>query len=225
MGSAPVPSLKNNAMEKRQNKTKKQIVFGVDEVGRGPLAGPVMACAVAALNLKSQILNLKSTSKKLNFVRDSKKLSPKQREKIFDMVKKDPKIKWALGRVGEGVIDKINIFEATKRAMVRAVLVLEKKLGKKANMLLIDGNFNIPIKRNQQSIIKGDEKIPLIALASIIAKVSRDNLMQKQSKKYPQYGFAKNKGYGTRHHIDMLNKIGPCKIHRASFAPIKEAHK
>ncbi|MDP2951669.1 MAG: ribonuclease HII [bacterium] len=171
------------------------------------LAGPVVACAVYS-------------KKRLDSQRDSKQLSAKQREEVFSFSKESPNFIFSVSKVGEKVIDKINIFEATKLAMVRAVMGLEKKIGKKAGLLLIDGNFTIPIKRNQQPIIKGDEKIPLIALASIVAKVNRDNLMQKQHKKYPQYGFAKNKGYGTRHHINMLNKIGPCKIHRTSFAPV-----
>jgi len=198
---------------------KQQIVFGVDEVGRGCLAGSVFACAITKLKMKNE--KLKTTKKNLK-IRDSKKLSAKQREYIFDKIKNNPKFVFALGRVGEGVIDKINIFEATKSAMVRAVMGLEKKIGKKAGLLLIDGNFTIPIKRNQQPIIKGDEKIPLIALASIVAKVSRDNSMQKQDKEYPQYGFAKNKGYGTKAHFKAILVNGHCSLHRKSFYPLKK---
>ena len=105
--------------------------------------------------------------------------------------------------------------------MERAVLGLEKKIGKKANLLLLDGNFKIPLKREQQAIVKGDEKIPLIALASIVAKVKRDSFMEKQDKNYPQYGFAKHKGYGTKEHLKAILINGPCPLHRHSFYPLR----
>ena len=215
----------------------KKIIFGVDEVGRGPLAGPVFAVAIMLANSKKQetpvvvpqqirdttgqarnkqIQNLKSQIQN----KDSKKLSPKQREKIYNFLKQSAEVEWGIGKVSEKVIDKINILQATKLAMKKAVLSLEKKIGKKAEMLLVDGNFGIMLSRPQQSIIKGDERIFLISLASIIAKVERDNLMIKFHKKYPQYRFNQHKGYGTKYHIDALTKFGPCKIHRTSFNPV-----
>lgn len=196
-----------------------KVIFGVDEVGRGSLAGPVMACAISASpNLKSQISNCKSTFRISNIsIRDSKQLSKKQREAVYSFLKENPQVKWGIGRVGERVIDKINIFEATKLAMVKAVKNLEKKINKKADRILLDGNFAIPIKRKQKSIIKGDEKVFLISLASIVAKVERDRLMVRLHRKYPQYGFARHKGYGTKQHFQAIQQFGTCIIHRRSF--------
>ncbi|MDO8524357.1 MAG: ribonuclease HII [bacterium] len=193
------------------NRSKK-IVFGVDEVGRGPLAGPVFAVAIIApakLKMKNEKLKIK----------DSKKLTAKQRENIYAFLKESPEVFWAIGKVSEKIIDKINILQATKLAMEKAVINLEKKINKQASMLLIDGNFGINLNRPQQSIIKGDEKIFLISLASIVAKVTRDNLMIKLHKKYPEYGLDKHKGYGTPQHLSALSKFGPCPLHRKSFKP------
>ncbi len=198
---------------------KQKIIVGIDEVGRGPLAGPVLACAITQIVSHSEGVE---RPKNLNG-RDSKKLSVKQREEIYEILKKDPSVEWGIGRVSEKVIDKINIFQATKLAMQKAILGLEKKVGKRADMLLIDGNFGIGIKRSQKSIIKGDEKIFLISLASIVAKVERDRLMVKMHQKYPQYGFDRHKGYGTKLHIEMIGRHGPCPLHRQSFAPIKDS--
>lgn len=201
---------------------KQKVVFGVDEVGRGPLAGPVIAAAITVpqfLIFNFKFLNNVKISNYQN--RDSKKLSPKQREEIYEALKKDPLVEWGIGKVGEKIIDKINIFQATKLAMQKAVLSLEKKIGQQADLLLIDGNFGIGIAREQKSIIKGDEKVLLISLASVVAKVTRDRLMIKMHQKYPQYGFNQHKGYGTKLHIAMLSKHGSCEIHRKTFAPIK----
>ena len=195
----------------------KKIIFGVDEVGRGPLAGPVIAAAITGP--KFSIFNFQFK----NFQnRDSKKLSPMQRETIYKFLKKDPSVQWGIGRVGERTIDKINVFQATKLAMEKAVLSLEKKISKKANLLLLDGNFEISLNRPQKPIIRGDETEFLISLASIVAKVERDKLMQRLHKKYPQYGFDKHKGYGTKMHMATLAQLGPCEIHRASFSPINK---
>ncbi len=221
-------------------KKKQQIVFGIDEVGRGPLAGPVIACAItgpAKLKIKNE--NPKessagdsrgqadkfqvSCSKFQVRFKDSKKLTPKQREQIYQFLKNSPQVEWGIGKVSEKVIDKINIFQATKLAMEKAVKSLEKKIGKQANLLLIDGNFGIGLSRPQESIIKGDEKIFLISLASIVAKVHRDRLMLKAHKKYPQYEFDKHKGYGTKLHCQKLMKFGYCSLHRKSFKPVLAA--
>ena len=191
----------------------KGTVGGIDEAGRGSLAGPVVACAIIFQKKSKNCFPLKIT--------DSKKLTPVKREKIYKIVKKLPQVEWGIGKVGAKIIDKINILQATKLAMEKAVLNLTSKLNKKKlkiNFLLIDGNFGIDLNIPQKFIIKGDEKIFLIKLASIVAKVSRDKIMLKYHKKYPQYGFDKHKGYPTDFHRKMLKKFGPSKIHRKTFA-------
>jgi len=208
-------------------------VAGIDEVGRGPLAGPVVAGAVLIMNYEAR-----SMKNELRGVKDSKQLSEKQREKLFEKLVNHKDVKWGVGIASEKIIDKINILEATKLAMAKAI----KDLGIKVDYLLIDGNFSLadklflrgeplcgaPSSRKslsarllpQKSIIKGDQKVFSISVASIIAKVTRDRLMQKLHKKYPQYGFDKHKGYGTKQHLDAIKKHGPCKIHRKTFYPI-----
>ncbi len=195
------------------NKRRKEIFFGLDEVGRGALSGPVVACAI--------IVEGKSISNQLRGIRDSKKMSPEKREKVYYFLKKSSQAQWGIGRVSEKIIDKINILQATKLAMEKAVMSLEKKIKKKADCLLIDGNFNINSTIRQRAIIKGDEKIFLIKISSIVAKVVRDKIMVGYHKKYFQYGFDKNKGYGTELHLKMLKKYGPCSIHRKTFSPVK----
>ena len=189
-----------------------KIVVGIDEVGRGPLAGPVVATSV--------IIRNKNISCKKS-IRDSKKLTPKRRSEIYDILMKSLDVEWGVGIVSEKVIDRINILEASKLAMEKSVLNLEKKIRpKKIDFLLLDGNFKINIDLMQRSIIKGDDKVLSIATASIIAKVTRDKMMEKYHKQYPLYGFDKHKGYGTKLHFKMLEKYGPCKIHRKSFRPV-----
>ena len=181
-----------------------KMIVGIDEAGRGPLAGPVVACAFCL-------------SKNCSLpVKDSKKLSAKQREKIYEMLKGNPNIEWGIGRVSEKVIDRINILEATKLAMRRAVRNLERKCSN-ADFLLIDGNFGINLNVPQKSIIKADEKVFSCAAASIVAKVTRDRIMLKYHKKYPDYRFDRHKGYGTELHRNLIKKRGFCDIHRKSF--------
>ena len=205
--------------EKKLWKKGYKFVAGLDEAGRGPLAGPVVAGAVI---IKPEHQNTKNvfgarlSAKIKNFgVQDSKKLSPKKREEIYNVLINHPNIKWGIGIVSEKVIDKINILEATKLAMKKAVKNLN------ADYLILDGNFKIDSKIPQKPIIKGDEKVFSCALASIFAKVTRDKIMQKFHKKYPQYGFANHKGYPVKAHFANLRKFGPCKIHRKSFYSVK----
>lgn len=177
-------------------------VCGVDEAGRGPLAGPVCAAAV--------ILPMDFEIKELN---DSKKLSEKKREQLFDVIKQNA-ISYSIAYASVEEIEEFNILEATFLAMERAVNGLDKK----ADYVLIDGNRTpkgllIP----SETIIKGDAKSYSISAASILAKVSRDRLMLEYDKEYPQYNFKKHKGYGTKEHTDAIRKYGPCKIHRMSF--------
>jgi len=209
--------LPNLNEEKKLWKKRFKRVLGLDEAGRGPLAGSVVAAAV--MLRKSKIKNKKS---KILFktVKDSKKLSPKKREEIYKNLIKNSSIEWAIGRTSEKVIDKINILEATKLAMKRAVRNLEKKMTKKANFLILDGGFKINLDVPQKSIKKADNKVFSVAAASIIAKVSRDRAMKRYHKKYQKYGFNKHKGYPTKLHRKMLKKHGPCKIHRKTFNPV-----
>lgn len=197
---------------------RKKIVVGTDEAGRGPLAGPVIACAITGRHLS------------IDGLKDSKKLSAKKREEIYKILKAHPNVEWGIGRVSEKVIDRINILQATKLAMKRAVKNLEKKLpynyihgynSTVRRFLLLDGNFKIDLDIPQKSIVKGDEKVFLIKLSSIIAKVTRDRMMLNYHKRYSEYGFDKHKGYGTKLHMEMLKKYGPCKIHRKTFGPIR----
>jgi len=209
----------NFYQEKRLWRKGYKRVVCLDEAGRGPLSGPVIAVAVMTKsNFKSKILNFKSNFKG---IKDSKKLSPKKREEIFKILKNCPFIEWGIGRVSEKVIDKINILEATKLAMQKAI----KKLKRKPDFLILDGNFKIDLKIPQKSIVKGDEKVFSCAAASIIAKVTRDKIMERYDKKFPHYGFSKHKGYPTKFHLKMLKKYGPCKIHRKTFGPVKRLQK
>ncbi len=202
---------------KKIGKGHKDNSIGVDEAGRGPLAGPVVACAVYGPSLsKLKNASLKEEIKDRKTF-DSKKISPSERERIFNLIKKSKEFKWGVGVVSEKTIDKINILEATKAAMEKAVGNLNKKIDGGLKNVLIDGKIKLNIKNKQKSIIKGDEKILIIGFASIIAKVKRDKIMIKFSKKYPQYGFEKHKGYGTKFHFEMIKKYGLSPIHRKSF--------
>ena len=195
------PNLKEE--KKLRNKGYK-VVAGLDEAGRGPLAGPVVAAAVILGYGKNNIKGVK----------DSKQLTPEQRESLYKVLINNKDIKWGIGIVSEKVIDKINILQATKTAMEKAI----KKM--QPDFLLLDGNFKIKSEIPQKSVIKGDQKVMSIAMASIIAKVTRDRLMQKYHKKYPLYGFDRHKGYPTKAHFANLKKFGPCKIHRKTFYPV-----
>lgn len=210
-----LPTLKE---EKQLWKKSYRVVVGLDEAGRGPLAGPVVAGAVT---VKSNIGYKKS--KIFKGVRDSKKLTPKQRERFFEAMEKSPEIEWGIGRVSERVIDKINILEATKLAMKRALANLIKKVpGLEIDFLLIDGNFGLDTNIPQKSIVKADEKVLSCSLASVAAKFQRDRIMAALHQKYPIYRFDRHKGYGTALHLLLLREHGPSLVHRASFSPLKK---
>ncbi len=186
-------------------------VAGVDEAGRGPLAGPVVAACVL-IDDKFSI-----DSDELKIINDSKKLSPKKRQELFKTIKQEA-LAVEIGVVNNQMIDKINILQASFLAMTKAINSLKKA----PHYLLVDGHFKIPkINVNQSAIIKGDSSVFSIAAASIIAKVSRDWLMCQYDKKYPIYNFEKHKGYGTKEHLKKIKEFGPCPIHRLSFAPFK----
>ena len=184
-------------------KTGIKYIGGVDEVGRGPLVGPVVtACVILPVDFYDERIN------------DSKKLSEKKREELYDVIM-DNAISVGIGESSEKVIDKINILEATKKAMKEAI----NNCSIKPEHLLIDA-VKLDIDIPSTSIIKGDAKSQSIAAASIIAKVTRDRMMYELDKKHPEYDFGKNKGYGTKKHIEALYKYGPIEEHRKTFEPV-----
>ena len=185
-------------------KVKKEgynIIAGVDEAGRGPLAGPVYACAI--IMREDNIIDA---------VNDSKKLSEKKREELYDVILENA-IACSICAIDEKTIDEINILNATMLAMEKAI----NGLSVKPDIVLIDGNQNRNITSKNRTVIKGDSLSYNIAAASIIAKVSRDRYIREMAEIYPEYGFEKHKGYGTKDHMDILRKIGPCEIHRRTF--------
>jgi len=185
-----------------------KLIAGLDEAGRGALAGPVVAGAV--------VLPSSSYPSWLRLVRDSKELSPRRREFLFNLISQEA-LAVSTGIVPSQVIDSVNILQATKLAMMQAV----EKLPVTANFLLIDRLTLPQCSIPQRGITKGDKLCFSIACASIVAKVTRDHIMEEFDKVYPGYGFAKHKGYGTRAHISHLQQLGALSIHRLSFAPVK----
>jgi ribonuclease HII len=186
-----------------------KLVGGLDEAGRGPLAGPVVAACVAC-SPEAEIIN------ELELINDSKKLTEKIREKLFEVI--NNKFFVGVGICDETVIDRINILQATFLAMKKAIGALQIK----PDYFLVDGKFILPnCSYAQKPVIKGDSKIFSIAAASIVAKVTRDRIMNKLHEQYPQYGFDQHKGYGTKQHIEQIKKYGPSPIHRKSFEPIR----
>lgn len=177
------------------------IICGVDEAGRGPLAGPVFACAII---MRDDFI--------IPEVNDSKKLSEKKREALYDIILENA-LDYSVAFVSEKEIDEINILNATMKAMDMAISGLKIK----PDLALIDGNQNRGISANNKTVIKGDAKSYNIAAASIIAKVSRDRFILKMDEIYPEYGFKNHKGYGTKEHMENLRKYGPCEIHRRTF--------
>ncbi len=254
--------LPNTKKEKELQKSGFEVIIGVDEVGRGPLAGPVVA---GAAWVNPEILERDFEGREL--IRDSKKLSEKQRNKIHTFIKKNGNFVLGIGEVSVEMIDKINILNASLLAMRLAVDEVVEQVetclparqgqmskpsirrsrvkGEKPPIppfakkgmtpftqevvtssfkacVLIDGNKKIQnLEMEQRLFAKGDQRIFSIAVASIYAKVYRDKLMMKYHQEFPEYGFDKHKGYGTKFHLEQLNKIGACAIHRKSFAPVR----
>ena len=183
-----------------------KLICGIDEAGRGPLAGPVVVGAVV----------MKPESK-IEWVNDSKKVTEKRRDILYDKITEEA-IAWGVGIVSEKEIDEINILNATKKGLHIAIGEVIEKLGKKPEIIITDAlkeidTFGIPY----QSIIKGDATCYSISCASIIAKVTRDRIMKEWDEVYPQYGFNSHKGYGTAKHIEAIKKYGPSPIHRKTF--------
>lgn len=182
-----------------------QNIAGIDEVGRGPLAGPV--CAAAVILPPGLVIE---------GINDSKKLTEKKREELYEVIQKEA-VAWATAYVEAEEIDAINIRQATHKAMQMAVDALKVP----AEILLVDGNDRIPFTVESEYIVKGDAKSQSIAAASIIAKVTRDRFMVQMDEKYPDYGFKQNKGYGTKVHMEGIRNIGLCPLHRRSFITAK----
>ena len=202
----------NLETEGRMFKQGFRLIGGVDEAGRGPLAGPVVAACVVVDE------SFKINPKDLELVADSKTLSPKKREHLFGLIRQQV-LAVEIGIADNLLIDKVNILQASFLAMKQAI----RRLPVSPDYILLDGAFKIPkLAQPQAAVVKGDARVWTIAAASIIAKVSRDWLMQEFDKKYPVYGFAKHKGYGTKDHLENIKNYGPCPIHRLSFAPLKK---
>lgn len=181
---------------------KVKLIAGIDEAGRGPLAGPVVVGIV-----------IMPKDSMIEWVNDSKKVTEKRREKLYDLITEEA-VSWSVGIADQNEIDEINILNATKLALTRAIEGLEIK----PDLILVDALTNIDTKGiPYKSIIKGDSKEYSIAAASIIAKVTRDRMMRQYDEIYPQYGFAGHKGYGTAKHIAAIKENGPCILHRKSF--------
>jgi ribonuclease HII len=190
-----------------------QFVVGIDEVGRGPLAGPVVAGAVI---VQPHVIEEVQYLPEYNLVRDSKTLSARQREKAYDFVTKN--FEWGIGMSGEKTIDRANILQAAFLAMKKAISDLKRKTNSAPHIVLLDGRSPIPnFSVRQENIVNGDRHIFSISAASIVAKVTRDRMMLALHKKFPEYNFAKHKGYGTKMHFEMIGKYGLCDIHRKSF--------
>ena len=184
-------------------------ICGVDEAGRGPLVGSVVAGAVV-LDPNQPIIGL----------RDSKKLSPARREKLYAEIMQKARA-WGIGQASPSEIDTLNILQATMLAMRRAIEALSERLGEWPSKALIDGNRCPILPIASEAIIKGDAKEPAISAASIIAKVTRDQQMQALHTHYPQYGFNQHMGYPTEAHMQALKQYGPCEEHRRTFAPVR----
>lgn len=184
-----------------------ELVAGVDEVGRGPLCGPVVTAAV-----------ILDPSRPIRGLNDSKKLGEARREALFDEIC-EKALAWCIGRAEVEEIDRLNILHATMLAMQRAV----EGLCVMPRLALIDGNRCPQLSVPTAAVVKGDSQVPAIAAASILAKVSRDREMQTMDLLYPGYGLAAHKGYPTAEHLDALTRLGPTRIHRRSFAPVRAA--
>ena len=195
------------ALEEQLYRDSYSAVCGVDEAGRGPLAGPVVAAAVIVPN-----------DCQLEGLNDSKKLSELQRERLFDRII-ELELTCAVGIIDHECIDRLNILQASLLAMRKAVTELKKP----PDFVLVDGNFTIPkLALPQYAVVKGDARCRAIAAASIIAKVTRDKIMDKYQALYPSFSFSQHKGYPTELHLAELKEHGPCEIHRRTFRPVAE---
>lgn len=186
-------------------------VGGIDEAGRGPLAGPVVAACVVC------VPGMKTDDVALSAIKDSKKLSEKKREELFDVIHRSF-AGVGIGWCDHATIDRVNILEAAFLAMKKAIGALREK----PDFVILDGKLPLPnISLPQKAVVGGDNLVLSVAAASIVAKVARDRMMRGWHDHYPEYGFREHKGYGTKVHLEKLREYGPCPIHRRSFAPVK----
>ena len=200
----------------KRRASSKTIFVGIDEVGRGPLAGPITVGAVALIiNTRQKAMS----DKFLRGIRDSKKLTPIKREEWYAALRNESRFTIACVSVNHTVIDKKGLSYAARFAVAKCLKKISQDLGVSGDrfQVLLDAGLFAPVEYQQERIVKGDEKIPLIAAASIIAKVTRDKYMTRIHKKYSQYGFMKHKGYGTSAHIALIKKYGLSGIHRKTF--------
>lgn len=201
--------MKNFNFRLAEKLEKRKLIIGLDEAGRGALAGPVVAVAVALLK-----------KIKISKFQNPKKINPRKRVKIFQSLLGKPGLVWSKAKVSPSVIDRINIKNAAELAMERALSKLEKKLKRRADVIIVDGNHlnNLNLKsRKPKLVVKADEKIASCFVAGLFAKVWRDEIMKQLDQRYPFYGFSRNKGYPTKEHYERLRKYGKCVIHRNSF--------
>lgn len=201
MSSKPRPTL---LYEKRARARGHEVIAGVDESGIGPLAGPVVAAAVIVNDFRFK-----------NRIDDCKKLTPKSRLRAYEEIIE--KSVYGISVIAEDIIDRLNIYNATRIAMEEAVANLKLK----PDYILIDGTIKLSIVYNGESIKRGDGRSLSIACASILAKVTRDRIMDDLHSRYPQYGFERNKGYGTAFHFGAIRRYGPSPVHRTTFEPVK----
>lgn len=201
-------------LEKKLWKKGFKIVVGIDEAGRGPLAGPVVAGCVCVTS-KDQVVEI---------VRDSKKMTERKRNEAYDLIIQKSQA-YGVGIVDAKRIDKIGIRQAVLEAMTKAVEETEKMLKQRVEYIIADGGIMLIEGYNMESINKGDLNHYSIAAGSVLAKVTRDRLMNQYANQFPQYGFEKHVGYGTKLHMDMIKKYGACEIHRLSFAPFSNSEK
>jgi ribonuclease HII len=205
----------NFRIEKRLAKRTGKTIVAMDEAGRGPIAGPI-AVGVVLLD-ENFYRRIKKKDKWWRFIDDSKKLNPKNRQKMFDQIERN--LIYGVGMASAEYIDKHGIVKATQKAAQRAL----KKISAQPQLILVDGNRKFINHKNcsERAVVRGDSRIWGIACASIAAKVTRDDYMTKAAKRYPKYKFQLHKGYGTAMHLNIIGQFGPCILHRFSFAPVK----
>lgn len=199
----------------------RELLAGVDEAGRGPLAGAVVAAAVILPKELSTLEDLEKRDDEFKLLTDSKKMTEEHRETLFPLIQENA-VAWAIAWASEKEIDDINILQASLLAMTRSII----ELSVKPNTILVDGNKLPSLPKEWQdcyldAVVKGDSKIPAISAASVLAKVTRDRQLHDLHEKYPVYNFKQHKGYPTKAHLAMLEEHGPCPAHRQSFAPVK----
>ncbi|MDR7394675.1 MAG: ribonuclease HII, partial [Armatimonadota bacterium] len=192
-------------MERGLRRAGYRYVAGVDEAGRGPLAGPVVAAAVV-LDARSRIPGLQ----------DSKRLSPRQREEVAEAIRRRA-VSWAVAQATVEEVDRLNVLHASRLAMRRAV----EQLSVRPSVVLVDGGWGLVTDLPQRVVVGGDGTVACIAAASVLAKVERDRIMVELDRAYPGYGFAQHKGYACPAHLEALRRLGPSPVHRRSFAPVR----